>query len=318
MARIRSVKPEYFTHPDVLALSIPARLMYIALWTQADDEGRLYDQPTKIRGLAFGDDDKIDVEKILRELAAPSRCDECAERHGHILRYITDARRCLQVVHFRKHQRIDKPSRSTVPAWDPETGILIDDSASVRGTFRESSTNDPGTLPKSSIRTEIGSREQGSREQGTGNARGATDAPGFAEFWRAYPNKTGKRAAVNAWRKLRPPLDAVLAALAWQVGQPQWLRDGGDFIPHPATWLNRGSWQDEPMALPTNGRPAKLAYVANPSRIAALMSREHPLTPDEAEYADRLIQEKDLAPVTAARHARERTAQREAAIVSPP
>ena len=26
---------------------------------------------------------------------------------------------------------------------------------------------------------------------------------------------------------------------------PEWLKDNGNFIPHPATWLNGGCWDDE-------------------------------------------------------------------------
>ena len=51
--------------------------------------------------------------------------------------------------------------------------------------------------------------------------------------------------AGRAWKRLRPPLSKVLAALeAWR-NSPEWLKDGGRYIPHPATWLNRGGWEDE-------------------------------------------------------------------------
>lgn len=71
----------------------------------------------------------------------------------------------------------------------------------------------------------------------------------FDEFWAAYPRKTGKEAARKAWVKLKPSaelLEIMLAALDWQRRSTQWLKDGGQFIPHPATWLNQGRWQDEP------------------------------------------------------------------------
>ena len=72
--------------------------------------------------------------------------------------------------------------------------------------------------------------------------------PGFAEFWAAYPRKVGKDAAAKAFAKRRvgPELLAVmLAAIAAQRSGEQWAKDGGQFIPHPATWLNEGRWQDE-------------------------------------------------------------------------
>jgi hypothetical protein len=71
----------------------------------------------------------------------------------------------------------------------------------------------------------------------------------FDSWWSAYPKKTGKGAALKAWSKIRPS-DAVvtqmLNALEWQRNQPQWLKDGGAFIPNPATYLNQSRWEDEP------------------------------------------------------------------------
>jgi len=72
---------------------------------------------------------------------------------------------------------------------------------------------------------------------------------GFDAFWAAYPNKVGKKAAQKAWKKHRPPLDACLRALEWQSKTVKWITG---FIPNPATWINRGSWEDEP-SLATEG-----------------------------------------------------------------
>ncbi len=69
---------------------------------------------------------------------------------------------------------------------------------------------------------------------------------GFDEFWNLYPRKVGKVAAVKAWNKLHPPQGKVLETLSWQVECDAWVKDAGKFIPHPATWLNDGRWDDEP------------------------------------------------------------------------
>jgi hypothetical protein len=75
----------------------------------------------------------------------------------------------------------------------------------------------------------------------------------FDAFWAAYPKKAGKDAAWKAWQKRRPSREltaTICAALAWQRQQDQWLRDGGRYVPHPATWINAGRWQDEPSTTP--------------------------------------------------------------------
>lgn len=82
-------------------------------------------------------------------------------------------------------------------------------------------------------------------------ARDALAALGFKAFWKAYPRKVGKRDAAKAWTqtgKERPPVAELLEALDRLKASPQWSRDGGQFIPHPATWLRRGGWDDEPEA----------------------------------------------------------------------
>ncbi len=83
------------------------------------------------------------------------------------------------------------------------------------------------------------------RARGKPAAGGRADNSGFAEFWAVYPRKIGKLDAKRAWAKLSPPPGKVLAALeAWRKS-PEWLKDGGRYIPHPASWLNRGGWEDE-------------------------------------------------------------------------
>lgn len=71
----------------------------------------------------------------------------------------------------------------------------------------------------------------------------------FDQFWAAYPRKKGKEQARRAWKKLTPDKDLcrqMAAALKWQKQSQEWLKDGGQFIPYPATWLNGRRWEDLP------------------------------------------------------------------------
>lgn len=70
----------------------------------------------------------------------------------------------------------------------------------------------------------------------------------FEEFWKAYPRKMAKSAAKRAWVRLRVSddlLKSMLSAIAQQKRSEQWSKNGGQFIPLPATWLNGGRWQDD-------------------------------------------------------------------------
>ena len=70
----------------------------------------------------------------------------------------------------------------------------------------------------------------------------------FNQFWTAYPKHIAKQSAVKAFEKLKPDeklLEAMLKAIEMQRESKQWEKDGGAFIPYPATWLNQRRWEDE-------------------------------------------------------------------------
>ncbi len=73
----------------------------------------------------------------------------------------------------------------------------------------------------------------------------ATDGQ-FGTFWESYPKREGKASAQKAWRKvLAAEVGPILVAVDWQARQPNWQKDGGQYIPLPATWLNGRRWDDE-------------------------------------------------------------------------
>lgn len=73
----------------------------------------------------------------------------------------------------------------------------------------------------------------------------------FEQFWAAYPKKVGKGDAKRKFAAIGAGvLPQILAAIAWQSKTPQWTKDGGKFIPHPATWLHQHRWEDEPFQAP--------------------------------------------------------------------
>ena len=72
--------------------------------------------------------------------------------------------------------------------------------------------------------------------------------PRFEQFWRVYPNRKAKAKAETAWLKLNPSnelFETLMAALAAQSLSPDWVKDEGQFVPHPATWINQRRWEDE-------------------------------------------------------------------------
>ena len=91
----------------------------------------------------------------------------------------------------------------------------------------------------------------------------------FAEFWKLYPRKVGKKAARTAWKRIKPDaelFDRIMAAVAAAKATDQWQREGGRFVPNPATWINQGRWDDE---LPDPG-PAYQQRTGKPDTMGVL------------------------------------------------
>lgn len=102
MARIRTIKPEFWTDETMVRLPFEARLLYIGLWNFADDHGCFEDEPERIRLQVLPADTDIDAASLLDLLHAAGRLEKFEEPGG---------RRFWRIPHFSEHQKIDKPSK---------------------------------------------------------------------------------------------------------------------------------------------------------------------------------------------------------------
>ncbi len=75
----------------------------------------------------------------------------------------------------------------------------------------------------------------------------------FEIFWQEYPKKISKKKASEKFLKLKCDLlPTILEALKKQKASSAWQENGGQFVPHPATWLNGERWEDDIVPLPFN------------------------------------------------------------------
>jgi len=254
MARARNIKPGFFRNADLVELPYEARLLFIGLWTIADRKGRLEDRPKQIKMELFPADN-LDCDALLDELV----------KIGVVTRYQHGDSRYLQVVNFERHQNPHKDEKaSSIPGPCDDDAETLD----AQGVHGASTVPAPctggdntvaiGLIPDS--RSLIpDSRNTPLTPQGGRQARKASDdstesVPGFDAFYAAYPRKVGRGAAAKAWAKLAPNealQTTILGALAAQKPHLD-RRENGRYIPHPATWLNAGHWDDE---IP-GGKPA--------------------------------------------------------------
>lgn len=146
MGRIRTIKPEFPQSQSMGKVSRDARLLFVLLWTVADDSGRTRAASRMLASLLYPYDDDAPklIERWLKEL----------ENVDSIVRYVVDGDDYLEICKWSIHQKIDKPSKSKFPA--PSNPL------EPSSTPRESSALDQG--PRT--------RDQG-EDQGPVASRGA-------------------------------------------------------------------------------------------------------------------------------------------------
>lgn len=224
MARIRTIKPEFFTSEDIVALSPMARLLYIALWCEADREGRMAWKPATFK-LRYFPGDNCDIHALCDELVKAKLVILYGEGYAY-------------VPAFKKHQHINpREAGSSLPA--PEE---VDACARVNDASPRVSDTQGGKERKGNIET---------RQHASGYPED------FERFWKAYPCHKAKQDALKAWLKLKPSEElqaSILKAIEIQRQGEDWRKEGGRFVPHASTWLNGRRWLDEVTSSPQPGR----------------------------------------------------------------
>lgn len=158
MARIRSVKPGYFSSLDIADLTIPTRLHFIGLWTYADDEGRGVDDPRLIKAAIWPLDTEVTAETVDSMQAE-------LEAKGRIIRYQVDGRPHFQIVNWHDHQKPNRPQTSKYPGPDQSD-------TNAHAPTGPSDVNDHEPFTADAVRHHTVSDEDGSQEGRGGEGRG--------------------------------------------------------------------------------------------------------------------------------------------------
>lgn len=213
--RARNIKPGFFKN-DILAECSPmARLLYIGLWCMADREGRMELRPKRIKGELFPYEN-CKIEPLLEELMSK----------GFIIAYNINGVNYIAIPTFTQHQNCHiKEAESTIPAPDSHGACTV--------------------LAQLNPESLLLNPESPIRQSG---AKAGLNGRGFLSFWTAYPKKKAKGDAEKAWNTIKPTeelLQIILAKIEQEKDSEQWQKDGGKYIPYPATWLRSKRWEDE-------------------------------------------------------------------------
>jgi hypothetical protein len=159
MARIRSIKQDFFLNEDLATVSSDARLLAIGLSTVADNRGRLEDRPLKIKAQIFPYHN-VDIKALLDELDQNGI--------GFVQRYSIEGKHYIQITNFEKHQKPHpREPESSIPPLEavekPGSAVEIHGSA-VKSRASEDCTE---TITEGS-----------SGRNGSGNGYGSGDGNG--------------------------------------------------------------------------------------------------------------------------------------------
>lgn len=224
MGRIRTLKPEFFRSRSLAKVSIPARLTFAGLWTEADDHGNGIADPDLLKGSLWPKDHDIDagtIEAHLAELAGE-----------HIALYEVDGERYYHVLRFAEHQAA--AYRRGDPKHPPYQGARS--CTSLHAGARESvlEGNEEGNREgKSASAATGGSTSSGKRKSPATPAPPTFEVTGDLRLWAA-----DHAPRINLERETENFLDWHRAngktKTDWVAAWRNWMRKAEGYLPPPS------------------------------------------------------------------------------------
>jgi hypothetical protein len=271
MARIRSVHPGLFSDESWVSCSFPARLLFVGLWTDADDQGVFEWRPVQLK-MRLLPNDAVEVSALLAELEAVDL----------IRGYEVAGKRFGAIKNFQKHQRPKKPNalfplpKSLVAYVCPpkDRADLIDDQDAEpvppQGDVGSQSvpkfaaaSSEPVTpddqIGSGSVGNQFRTGGENSQQMEDGGWRREEESPptppsvgassiGFDRAWNAYPaiGQTKIDLAKAAYPEMEAEAggpDAAMAIVTAYAASPAACAQSGRRVPSMHLWLKRGDWR---------------------------------------------------------------------------
>lgn len=234
MAEKRMFSKKIVDTDAFLDMPATARLLYYDLAMRADDDGFV--------GSPRG---------IMRSTGATNDDMNILLMRGFVISFETGV---IVIRHWRLHNYIQK-DRYKPTDYVNEKALLSTDDKGVYSLDTEcvQHVSNPCPQIKDRYRDRLDSDKREDKDTLTlkGSSVCATAGPSqfyldFERFWKAYPKKRNKETARRAFKKLKGvSIETLLEAIEKQKRSQDWLKDGGQYIPYPATWLNAGGWENE-------------------------------------------------------------------------
>lgn len=260
MARIRTIKPEFWTNEALSALPESTHLLAAALLNYADDEGYFNANITLIKAACSPlRDSPVSIQESLVALAG---IGYLATGNG------SDGRCYGRIINFRKHQTINRPSASRIRPLV----VSMAGSVSSHGPLTDHSRTEQGTGNREGNGTIRGEDATAGDESENGSGTAQSYPQAFEDFWQAYPTrgrrKRGKSKCYGIWRQAiraaerQSLVEAAKTYAASDESTRGYARDPERFL--KANWWREWLEPEPPASVPTaisSPPPARIAKV---------------------------------------------------------
>lgn len=238
MARIRTIKPDFFSSEDITLLTPLARLFYVSLWCESDRRGRFEYKPGTLKNRYFPAD-KLDVSRLMDNLVEA----------GLVRLYQPDGFPVLGwIPSFEKHQVINnREGDSLLP---------------------EFSSDDEARVPHASARVKAEGRKEGRErkegKEGKGNdaSKDASSSGDILTFGENEKVRLTQDQYSNLLDRV-PDLNQRIAKLdEYMATNPKYKRENHHIILRDGGWVHRSLEEDRQRTAKLNGHAVDAKTVA--------------------------------------------------------
>ncbi len=221
------------TESTIWAEPDAVRIVWITMLAMADRHGRIW---ASIPGLANRARVSLEAcEDALDRFQKPDKYSRTPDYEGRRVEAIDGGWRLLNHAKYRAI-RDEESALEAKRKWAAKNRA--------KGKVEKV---DPSRSPSNTVDASRDNAEADADAEKTPKAPKGAEPVGFADFWSIYPRKESKPNAIKAWVRLNPSDDTqaqILKDVAKRKTSEAWVKDNGQYIPHPATYLNQKRWED--------------------------------------------------------------------------
>ena len=239
MARIRTIKPEFWSDKKVASWPLFTRLLYIGLWTSADDHGRGSAEQARVAAELFPYDLSRDPSETLARVAAGF---ETLAAEGRVTLYEVRGELFYEVARWKDHQRVDNAGKPRFPTPLDQDARPYRDSRETCGEKpleQGTGNRDQGTgkeSPNGDSCPEVCDPQTPDEKIDEGSVVMVFQTNGNPKTWKLRSTR------VEGWKKAYPGVDIdaeLLKAEAWLQDNPSRRKTASGMPRFLGSWMSR-------------------------------------------------------------------------------